>query len=139
MAKKIVLVGGCFDLFHYGHLRFLKQAKAQGNYLIIALEPDETIRQKKHRPPIHNQQQRAEILKNLSFVNEVICLPYLKNYQDYLALVKKIRPQVIAVTKNDSQLENKRKQAFTVGAKIKIVIHRLPGFSSSRILQALEN
>jgi len=37
-SKKIVLVGGCFDLLHFGHISFLKRAKALGNYLVIALE-----------------------------------------------------------------------------------------------------
>nr|WP_236682642.1 adenylyltransferase/cytidyltransferase family protein [Rickettsia felis] len=41
--SEIVLVGGCFDLLHYGHIEFLRKAKKQGKYLIVALEPDETI------------------------------------------------------------------------------------------------
>ena len=45
--KKIVLVGGCFDLIHYGHLKFLEAAKEQGDFLIVALESDEFI--KKHK------------------------------------------------------------------------------------------
>ena len=53
--SKIVLVGGCFDLLHYGHIEFLKNAKKQGEYLIVALEPDEAIVNYKKRQPIHNQ------------------------------------------------------------------------------------
>ncbi len=59
--SKIVLVGGCFDVLHYGHLEFLHEAKKQGKYLIVALEPDETIIKYKKRKPIHNQLQRAKI------------------------------------------------------------------------------
>lgn len=139
MTKKIVLVGGCFDLFHFGHLEFLKAAKKQGNYLVVAIDPDDFIRDKKGREPVHSQQQRAAILKSLKFVNKVICLPYLKTYEDYLALVKKIKPAVIAVTKNDPQLKNKQKQAATIGAKVKIVTPLLVGFSSSQILKKLDN
>lgn len=139
MTKKIVLVGGCFDLFHFGHLQFLKEAKKQGNYLIVAIDPDDFIREKKGREPVHSQQQRAEILKGLKFVDEVICLPYLKTYEDYLALVQKIKPAVIAVTKNDPQFKNKQKQAAAVGAKVKVVTPLLSGFSSSQILKKLDN
>ncbi len=139
MAKKIVLVGGCFDLFHFGHLQFLKKAKKLGNYLIVALESDDFIRAKKGREPVHSQKQRAAILKGLRFVDKVICLPYLKTYEDYLALVKKIKPAVIAVTKNDPQLKNKQKQALLVGAKVKVVTPLLSGFSSSHILKKLDN
>lgn len=139
MNKKTVLVGGCFDLFHYGHLQFLKAAKKQGNYLIVAIDPDDFIREKKGREPIHSQQQRAEILRSLKIVNTVICLPYLKTYEDYLALVKKIKPAVIAVTENDPQLKNKQKQAAVVGAQVKIVTPLLIGFSSSQFLNKLDN
>lgn len=139
MTKKIVLVGGCFDLFHFGHLQFLKKAKKQGNYLIVAIDPDDFIREKKGREPVHSQKQRAEILKALKSVDKVICLPYLKTYEDYLALVQKIKPAVIAVTKNDPQLKNKQKQAAAVGAKVKVVTSLLSGFSSSHILKKLDN
>ncbi|WP_425362028.1 adenylyltransferase/cytidyltransferase family protein [Candidatus Tisiphia endosymbiont of Mystacides longicornis] len=50
--NQLVLVGGCFDLLHYGHIQFLRNAKAQGNYLIVALEPDETINNYKKREVI---------------------------------------------------------------------------------------
>ena len=46
MNKKTVLVGGCFDVFHFGHLQFLNSAKEQGDYLIVILEPDEVIKSK---------------------------------------------------------------------------------------------
>lgn len=139
MAKKIVLVGGCFDLFHFGHLQFLKAAKKQGNYLVVAIDPDEFIKDKKGREPIHTQKQRAQILKSLKFVDKVICLPYLKTYEDYLSLVTKIKPAVIAVTKNDPQLKNKQKQAKTIGAKVKVVTPLLKNFSSTQILKILNN
>ena len=139
MAKKIVLVGGCFDLFHFGHLEFLKAAKKQGNYLVVAIDPDEFIRDKKGREPVHTQKQRAQILKSLKFVDKVICLPYLKTYEDYLSLVTKIKPAVIAVTKNDPQLKNKQKQAKTIGAKVKVVTPLLKNFSSTQILKVLNN
>ena len=139
MAKKVVLVGGCFDLFHFGHLQFLKAAKKQGDYLVVAVDPDESIRDKKGREPIHTQKQRAQILRSLKFIDKVICLPYLKSYQDYLSLVKKIKPTVIAVTKGDPQLKNKQRQAKTIGAKVKIVTSLLKNFSSTQILKILDN
>ncbi|HKC04500.1 MAG TPA: adenylyltransferase/cytidyltransferase family protein, partial [Patescibacteria group bacterium] len=39
-AKRIVLAGGVFDILHYGHIHFLKQAKKLGDYLIVAMESD---------------------------------------------------------------------------------------------------
>ncbi len=102
--KKIVLVGGCFDILHFGHIQFLEKADQEGDYLIVALEPDERIIHYKHRTPAHIQQERAHNLLALRSVDSVILLPLLHGFPDYLALVKTIKPHVIAITANDPQL-----------------------------------
>lgn len=132
-----VLAGGCFDVLHVGHFEFLKKAKEQGDYLIIALEPDEKISINKQRALIHAQKLRASNLASIRYVDEVILLPPLKNYEDYQLLVQKIRPRIIAVTQDDPQILNKMKQAQEIGAEVKIVNIRIPGFSSSMIRSKL--
>lgn len=58
--KKLVLAGGVFDLLHYGHIKFLKEAKKYGDILIVALESDTTVQRLKGKSrPIFNQQIRA--------------------------------------------------------------------------------
>lgn len=136
-GKKIVLVGGCFDLLHYGHYAFLAKAKEAGDCLIVALESDEFIRNHKGRKPVHSQRERAEIISGLSIVDMVITLPYLSSDKGYEAFVKKIHPQIIAVTKGDPQIENKRKQAALVGGELQIVIPPLEEFSTQKIIDAL--
>jgi FAD synthetase len=136
MTGKRVLVGGCFDILHYGHYVFLKNACSLGAQLIIALEPDERIRLK-HREPVHTQSQRAEILSGLRFVHEVIQIPLFTCYEEYLELVKQIQPDIIAVTQGDPQLVNKQKQAQQVGAKVEIVTPLMIGCSSSTIMDKL--
>jgi FAD synthetase len=131
--NQVVLVGGCFDVFHYGHLTFLRAAKKLGDYLVVALESDESIRTYKKRNPFHGVQQRAEILASLDFVNEVLVLPPMKGDKDYIQLVKDIRPKVIAVTVGDPQFFNKQKQAELVGGQVKIVTSLLPGLSTTCI------
>jgi FAD synthetase len=126
-----VLVGGCFDMLHIGHINLFKKAKQHGDKLIIALESDEFMINTKKKQPFHNQVQRAEILSALQDVDEVVLLPYLQTYNDYLAMVKKIHPRIIAVTKNDPQISNKRKQAEAIGAQVLEVIDYLPQYSSS--------
>jgi FAD synthetase len=132
--QKIVLAGGCFDVLHFGHIEFLKNAKAAGDYLIVALEPDESIINYKRRKPIHTQKERAEILASLRFVDCVVLLPVLKGFIDYKQLVINVCPTVIAVTADDPMLENKKKQASEVGAEVKIVTPRLSNFSSTTIV-----
>jgi cytidyltransferase-like protein len=107
--KKTVLVGGCFDLIHFGHLKFLEKAKEQGDFLIVALESDEFIKKHKRKLPVHQQSERAEILSNLNMVDLIVLLPFFRTNNDYFNLVKKISPSIIAVTEGDKQLENKKK------------------------------
>lgn len=129
-----VLVGGCFDLLHYGHLKFLNEANILGKILIVALEPDEKIIQLKKRSPIHTLKQRAEILANLCMVDKVITLPLWNQYEEYLDLVLRLRPTYIAVTEHDPQLHYKRQQAEFINAQLKIVTPQIGSFSSSKLI-----
>ena len=135
--KKIVLVGGCFDLLHYGHIAFLQQAKAYGNWLVVALESDENVRRMKGESrPIHSQSQRQEMLKSLKFVDEIIMLPTLTADKEYFDLVHKVKPQVIAVTEGDPILEKKKQQASEVGAEV-VVIPKVHTPSTSQLAKLL--
>lgn len=123
MMKKFinnkVLVGGVFDILHFGHIHFLKEAKALGNYLIVIIESDQRVKKLKGSTrPFHNQDQRKEILESLKFVDEVIILKDEMSNQDYFDLITKIHPNIIAVTKGDPMFENKKRQAESIKAKI---------------------
>lgn len=131
--KKVVLVGGCFDIIHFGHIQFLQKAKEAGDYLIVALEPDERIINHKKRTPMHTQQERAYNLSALRSVDQVIMLPLLNGFDDYLKLVKEIKPHIIAITSNDPQQVNKQKQADAIGAQLVVVTDMIGEFSSSAI------
>lgn len=119
---KTILVGGCFDLLHYGHISFLKQAKTRGDKLVVLLESDEKVRKLKgDSRPIHNQSQRKEMLEALSFVDEVTVLPAMTTDQDYVNLVAQIKPDIIAITEGDPIVDKKREQANRFGAKLVII------------------
>ncbi len=136
-GKKTVLVGGCFDLLHYGHYTFLKKAKEQGDYLIVAVESDEFIVKHKKRNPVHSQRERVLILSELKCVDQVLLMPYLSSDSEYTMFVKKIKPDIIAVTQGDPQIENKRRQADQVEGELKIVTPLLTDFSSQKIIDSL--
>ncbi len=135
---KKVLVGGCFDLLHYGHIVFLQKAKQEGEHLVVALESDENVRHMKGAArPIHTQQQRKEMLEALSIVDEVIALPPMRNDAEYTKLVEKVGPQVIAITQGDPIETKKRKQAESVGA-ILVVIPKIHTPSTSQLAKLLD-
>jgi rfaE bifunctional protein nucleotidyltransferase chain/domain len=69
-GKTIVLANGCFDLFHAGHVRYLRAAKAEGDILVVAINSDRSVRSLKGKGrPILPQRERAEILSAFSFVD----------------------------------------------------------------------
>jgi len=71
-GKTIVLANGCFDLFHVGHIRYLRAAKAKGDILVVALNSDSSVQKLKGKGrPILPQKERAEILAAFSFVDYV--------------------------------------------------------------------
>ncbi len=131
--KKLVLVGGCFDIIHFGHLTFLSGAKKLGGFLTVILESDDFIKRNKFRQPIHNQMQRAQILASLTVVDAVILLPLFKSDHEYFKLVAELKPKVIAVTQNDPNIGKKQEQSKAVGADVKVVSSFVKGFTSSKI------
>ncbi len=135
---KKVLVGGCFDLLHFGHISFLKEAKKLGDYLVVALESDESAaRMKGPARPIHSQKQRQEMLNSLSFVDEVILLPPMKTDEEYFDLVRRVGPSVIAITQGDPIKEKKENQAKQIQAHL-VEIPKIHTPSTSQLAKLLE-
>ncbi len=133
--KKIVLVGGCFDILHEGHFAFLKAAKEQGDTLLVLLESDESVQKRKgENRPVNTQLMRAENLSQTPEVDYVLLLPHLKTDNEYYEMTNTIRPAIIAVTKNDPALQHKKRQADQVGGKVVEVIDRLPNLSTTDII-----
>lgn len=71
MNKNIVITYGSFDLLHYGHIRLFKRAKALGDYLIVAVSSDE-FNLKKGKKSYYSYEERAEMVKSIRYVDEVI-------------------------------------------------------------------
>jgi len=68
----IVLTNGCFDLFHYGHVRYLERCRELGRYLIVCIDSDDRVRRLKGEGrPIYPQYERCGILNALACVTRV--------------------------------------------------------------------
>lgn len=71
-GKRIVFTNGCFDLLHVGHLRYLQQARALGDVLVVALNTDASVRRLKGPTrPVVPEAERAELLSALRCVDHV--------------------------------------------------------------------
>jgi cytidyltransferase-like protein len=87
---KVMIIGGCFDVLHPGHLDFLSKTKKLCDYLIVLLEPDEKVKlMKGNSRPINNEKIRIKNLENTGFADEVILLPMLQTNEDYEKFIKK--------------------------------------------------
>ena len=92
---KTVFVNGTFDLLHPGHVSLLTWAKSLGDYLIVGIDTDDRVREKKGSTrPIYNQTDRGIMLVSLSAVDEV---RYFDSDESLENLVKEVKPDIIVV------------------------------------------
>jgi D-beta-D-heptose 7-phosphate kinase/D-beta-D-heptose 1-phosphate adenosyltransferase len=91
-GRDVVFTNGCFDLLHKGHLHLLEQAKNQGDYLIVGLNTDNSIRRLKGAPrPVKSESDRAVLLDALEYVDDVV----LFDEDTPLALIEALSPDVL--------------------------------------------
>lgn len=136
--KTLVLSGGCFDILHIGHIKFLKNAKKYGNSLFILLESDESVKKLKgEKRPINSINDRAEILASINFVDYVIPLEGVMTDIDYDKLIFNLKPDVITVTKNNPEVIHAKRQAKKINAKVIEVIARIENKSSTNLAKLI--
>jgi rfaE bifunctional protein nucleotidyltransferase chain/domain len=91
-GKKIVFTNGCFDILHVGHVRYLAAARSEGDLLVVGLNSDISVRSiKGDRRPLVNQDQRAEVLTSLVWVDYVVVF----DEPDPLRLIQTLKPDVL--------------------------------------------
>ena len=91
-GKRIVFTNGCFDLLHIGHVRYLEEAKARGDVLVVGVNSDSSVRKLKGpKRPILPEEERAEILSGLGCVDYVTLFDEI----DPLKLITSLHPDVL--------------------------------------------
>ena len=92
LGKRIVFTNGCFDILHYGHVKYLQDARNYGDYLVVAVNSDSSIKKiKAKNRPVIGQSDRLKTVAALSSVDFVI----LFNQDNPLHLIKALKPDIL--------------------------------------------
>jgi D-beta-D-heptose 7-phosphate kinase/D-beta-D-heptose 1-phosphate adenosyltransferase len=118
-GKTVVFTNGCFDLIHGGHIEFLQKAKSKGDLLIVGLNSDRSVRGLKGEGrPIKNQEERANILSALKYVDYIAIFdePTPEN------LIREIRPNIL-VKGDDYRIDQVvgREIVESYGARVELI------------------
>ena len=133
-GKKIVFTNGCFDILHIGHIRCLEEAKKRGDFLIVALNSDRSIRSiKGPSRPFTPEAERAEVLSALRCVDYVVIF----DEADPLELISSLKPNVL-VKGGDWTPETTigRKVVEGTGGEV-VIIPQIQGVSTSAIVDRI--
>lgn len=130
-GMRIVFTNGCFDIIHVGHVRYLREARALGDLLIVGLNSDASVSRLKPGRPINSEGHRAETLAALEMVDFVTIFPEDTPYE----LIKLLQPDVL-VKGGDWKKED------IVGSDIVQEVHSLPfttGVSTTAIINRIRD
>lgn len=135
-GKKLVFTNGCFDVLHVGHVRYLREARALGDAMLVAVNADASVRELKGPGrPINNAADRAEVLCGLESVDKVVVFEEKR----VTGLIESIRPHIYAKGGDYAVDELPREEvaaAETAGSDIRI-LSLVPGKSTTDTLAKL--
>lgn len=127
-GDRVVFTNGCFDLIHFGHLKYLEQSRELGHRLIVGLNSDASVSRLKgvHRP-IKDQKTRESLLASLFFVDMVVVF----EEDTPLQLIQMLNPDVL-VKGGDYNLDTIVGADFVLqnGGEVKTLAF-VPGYSTS--------
>lgn len=134
-GKTLVFTNGVFDLLHVGHVRYLAEARALGDVLLVAINSDRTVRELKgDGRPITNESERAEILAAMRQVD------YVTIFDDTSprSLIAKLLPDVL-VKGGDYNLDeiHGREEVEAAGGRV-VSLPFIEGASTSTIIERMK-
>ncbi len=135
-GKKVVFTNGCFDILHRGHVEYLCKARDLGNYLVLGLNTDESVKRLGKSPerPINSQETRATILAALSCIDAIV----LFNEDTPLELITYLQPNVL-VKGSDYKAENiVGYDVVTKNGGEVITINLVDGFSTTKLIEKMK-
>jgi rfaE bifunctional protein nucleotidyltransferase chain/domain len=133
-GRKLVFTNGCFDILHVGHVRYLQEARALGDFLLVALNTDASVqRLKGPTRPVQNEMSRSEIMAALECVSFVT----LFDEQTPERLIEAVRPDIL-VKGGDWAIDKIAGGSFvqSYGGTVRS-LNFTQGFSTTSIIQKL--
>ena len=134
--KKIVFTNGCFDILHVGHVRYLQDARKQGDLLVVGINSDQSVKKLKGPTrPIQTENDRAEILSALGCVDSVCIF----DTETPLDLILSVKPDVL-VKGGDWPIEKIVGSSFVLsyGGEVKS-LQFVEGRSTTNIIEKSKN
>ena len=133
--KKIVFTNGCFDIVHRGHAEYLAKARNLGDYMIIGLNSDNSVRRLKgENRPLQDQNSRAIILASFEFVDNVILFEEDTPYE----LIKFIQPDILV---KGADYKPEDVVGYDIlqknGGKV-LTIYLVEGYSTSNVVEKMK-
>lgn len=133
--KRIVFTNGCFDILHPGHVDYLSQARDLGDFLILGLNTDTSVKKLNKAPnrPINTEKTRAIVLAGLACIDLIVFFDDETPYE----LIKFLQPNVL-VKGNDYKAENiiGYDVVKANGGEI-ITIPMLEGYSTTKLIEKI--
>jgi len=135
-GKKMVFTNGCFDLIHIGHIRLLQKAKEKGDFLVVAVNSDSSVKQIKgsDRPKIP-EEERAEVLAALGCVDWVTIFAE----PDPLDLIRLLEPNVLVKGTDWSEEEIVGAPEVREAGGQVLRIKLEPGISTSALIKRIRS
>lgn len=118
-----VMVFGSFDILHKGHENFLKQAHKFGDFLLVCLARDSTIKKIKNNYPVFKERERLLNLKKTGWADKI----FLGDKKNYFKPILKFKPQVICLGYDQKFFIKELKEEIKKKS-LKIKIVRLASF-----------
>ena len=112
-----VLVSGCYDVVHGGHIEFFKQARALGDRLVVCLPSDAVLYQHEQRMPWIPLEHKLHVIAALEPVDEVVVGDDLEPGLNFRSQLLRIKPAVLAVTEDDRFESPKRELCRAAGVE----------------------
>lgn len=129
--KLLIFVNGTFDVLHRGHIELLNYAKSLGDKLIVGIDNDERVREKKgNSRPVNNLEERIFMLENLRSIDQVFSFG---SDQELETLVKSVEPDIMLV---GSDWKDKPVIGSQYASKL-IFFERINGYSTTEIIQSI--